>query len=492
MVVTALGLLLGGRADSGAVRSGADGQRSRSRAGSTCDLDGAVARRAEEAGAELDDGTLSWSRTVSAEGRSRASVGGAAVPAGYSATLAADLVVVHGQSDQQRLLQPAASARPRRVRRGRAAPSCWRALPRDYDRLQRVAAELDEIVSGAASARRRPTLLRFGLAEVEAVDPKPGEDVDARRRGARGSPTSTACAARPSRRAGRAERRRRRLDAVGRARAWWRRARKSLDAERDHDPRLAELGGRAGRASYALADVAADIAAYAAALDADPARLAAVQERRAVLAGSDPQVRRHGGRRAGLVGRRPRPAAASSRTTTPASRRCGHRAAGARGRAARRGAADRARGAPVGADAGRGGHRGADRRWRCRTRSFAVTVDAAWRDAGCGDGLDEIAFLFSAHAGGDAASPAARRVRRRAVPGDARARGVPGGHSAGPDDGVRRGRCRCRRQGGGRDRPAAGPAGPHRTQVIVVTHLPQVAAFADQHYVVRQERATAA
>ena len=79
-------------------------------------------------------------------------------------------------------------------------------------------------------------------------------------------------------------------------------ARKSLDVEREHDPRLAELADALASASYALADVAADIAAYATSLDADPARLAAVQERRAVLSGAHPQVRRHGGRRAGLVG----------------------------------------------------------------------------------------------------------------------------------------------------------------------------------------------
>ena len=60
-------------------------------------------------------------------------------------------------------------------------------------------------------------------------------------------------------------------------------ARKAVEAEREHDPRLDELAEALASASYAVADVAADIAGYATSLDADPARLSFVQERRAVL-----------------------------------------------------------------------------------------------------------------------------------------------------------------------------------------------------------------
>ena len=106
MVVTALGLLLGGRADTGAVRTGARagprrGRGPRRRRGS--------AEIADEHGGEVEDGRLLLGRQVSAEGRSRAFLGGASVPA--SALLAGSarlLVAVHGQSDQHRLLRPEA------------------------------------------------------------------------------------------------------------------------------------------------------------------------------------------------------------------------------------------------------------------------------------------------------------------------------------------------------------------------------------------------
>src|SRR5207244_11629637 len=104
MVVTGLGLLLGGRADAGAVRSGdsralVEG-RLRLAPGE------AAATLAEQAGAEMDGPELLVARAVSAEGRSRAWLGGRAVPVGTLAELAADVVAVHGQSDQQALLSP--------------------------------------------------------------------------------------------------------------------------------------------------------------------------------------------------------------------------------------------------------------------------------------------------------------------------------------------------------------------------------------------------
>src|SRR5262245_34642257 len=106
MLVTALGLLLGGRADSGTVRTGARSAR----------VEGvvrlatlpAVSAAVEEAGGEVEDDRVVLARNVSAEGRSRAYAGGASVPVSVLADLAQPLVAVHGQSDQHRLLAPRA------------------------------------------------------------------------------------------------------------------------------------------------------------------------------------------------------------------------------------------------------------------------------------------------------------------------------------------------------------------------------------------------
>jgi DNA repair protein RecN (Recombination protein N) len=101
MVVTALGLLRGERADAATVRRGSEALWVEG----TWRLDNPDAIRAtvEEAGGALDGSELLIARSVSSEGRSRAVVGGRTTPAGVLQTLADALVAVHGQSDQIRL-----------------------------------------------------------------------------------------------------------------------------------------------------------------------------------------------------------------------------------------------------------------------------------------------------------------------------------------------------------------------------------------------------
>ena len=111
MVITALGLLLGGRADSGMLRRGAGSAVAEARW--VVPETGPVAERVAEAGGELEplgDGRaeLLVSRTVTPEGRSRVAVAGRSVPVGVLQDLGDDLVAVHGQSEQLRLKSPAA------------------------------------------------------------------------------------------------------------------------------------------------------------------------------------------------------------------------------------------------------------------------------------------------------------------------------------------------------------------------------------------------
>src|ERR1700744_6143484 len=120
MVVTGLGLLFGGRADPARVRPGA--QRASVEGRLRTDPRGKVAGQVEEAGGDLDeDGTLVLTRTVSAEGRSRAFAGGRSVPVGLLSGLADDLVAVAGQ---------AASASPWTSTRARHWHRCWRTTRR--------------------------------------------------------------------------------------------------------------------------------------------------------------------------------------------------------------------------------------------------------------------------------------------------------------------------------------------------------------------------
>ncbi|MFE8940523.1 DNA repair protein RecN [Streptomyces sp. NPDC007872] len=279
MVVTSLGLLLGGRADPALVRIGAASAVVEGRISVPPGAPAAV--RAEEAGAELDEGVLLVSRTVSAEGRSRAHLGGRSVPVGLLAELADELVAVHGQTDQQGLLKPARQRGALDRYAGGAVSAPLASYGEAYRRLRAVTAELDEITTRARERAQEADLLRFGLDEVEAVAPLPGEDAElaaeAERLGHAEALASAAALAHAAL-AGSPEDPES-VDATTLVAG----AGRALEAVRSHDPALAALADRMGEISILLADVATELAGYADDLDADPLRLAAVEERRAAL-----------------------------------------------------------------------------------------------------------------------------------------------------------------------------------------------------------------
>ncbi|MFE3631900.1 DNA repair protein RecN [Streptomyces goshikiensis] len=279
MVVTSLGLLLGGRADPALVRIGAKAAVVEGRL--VMRPDAAAAVRAEEAGAELDDGALLISRTVSAEGRSRAHVGGRSVPVGLLAELADDLVAVHGQTDQQGLLRPARQRQALDRYAGNAVAVPLEKYAGAYRRLRAVAAELEEITTRARERAQEADLLRFGLEEIAAVEPLAGEDTELAAEAERlGHAEGLASAAQLAHAAlaGNPE------DPEGiDANTLVAGAHRALESVRSHDPALGALAERIGELGILLGDVAGELAGYADDLDADPLRLAAVEERRAAL-----------------------------------------------------------------------------------------------------------------------------------------------------------------------------------------------------------------
>lgn len=276
MIVTALGLLLGGRADSGAVRRGAAAARVEGvvHAGDLPEFAAAV----DALGGEAEDGRILLARNISGEGRSRAFVGGASVPASRLAEVADTLVAVHGQSDQHRLLRPTAQREALDSFGGARITGLLASYAALHRELTGVERELTEVVTSARERAREADLLRFGLDEVEAVSPEAGEDVELAAEESRlGFADTLRSAAEQAREALSSDQSA--PDALGAVSA----ARRLLDGVRDHDPAAAELADRLAEVAYLLSDVAADVASYATGLETDPARLAAVSERRAAL-----------------------------------------------------------------------------------------------------------------------------------------------------------------------------------------------------------------
>lgn len=279
MVVSGLLLLFGARGDSGLVRS----RTGQAVIEGLVSIDDAhpAARRVREAGGRVEDG-LVLARTVSAEGRSRAYVGGRAAPVGVLADVGERLLAVHGQADQWRLREPhqhravldrfgGAELRERLI--------AYRML---WERLVEVRSTLDRLRTQARDRVVELEGLQAGLEHIERVAPLPGEDDALRQEDERlghaeelrGSSAlaRTALAGDDDGADGPSV-----LSHLARARA-------ELETVARLDPAAEDLRLRVIELVHLAVELSADVSRYAADVDLDPARLAAVQERRAELA----------------------------------------------------------------------------------------------------------------------------------------------------------------------------------------------------------------
>lgn len=288
MVVTGLGLLLGQRADSGAVRAGA-AQASVAGVwlvpptGRVADIVGDAGGELEPAGA--DQAELYVSRTLSAEGRSRASVGGRAAPAGVLSSLADELIVVHGQSEQLRLRSAAAQRDALDRFGGAPIAAALEAYASSFARWRALDAEITEISENRDRRAEEAARLREALALIEATAPEAGEDQELAERAERlANSEELRLAASVAHGALSNE------EGEPDAAALVAEARRVL--ERASDSKLSEVAETLADIGYRIADAAGVLSAYLADLDeTGPHELAAVEERRAALA---TLVRAHG------------------------------------------------------------------------------------------------------------------------------------------------------------------------------------------------------
>ncbi|WP_160666602.1 DNA repair protein RecN [Pseudarthrobacter sp. ATCC 49987] len=284
MVVTAVGLLLGARSDAGAVRSGAKSAS----AEATVKLDAghpAVAR-AREAGADIEDvdggAELLLARTVGADGRSRAYLGGRAAPVGVLGEIGETLVVVHGQSEQIRLKSPVAQRGALDKFAGEGLAGTLGTYQELHAHWKSSQAELDELRSAARERLREAESLEAALAEIDAVDPQPGEDESLKAEAVKlANVEELRIAATTAHQALIAEDFGDGNDATALVDA----AKRTLEHVAEHDEELGSAAARLAEVGFLLNDIATELASYQAALDTEgPERLAEIEDRRAALA----------------------------------------------------------------------------------------------------------------------------------------------------------------------------------------------------------------
>lgn len=279
MVLTSLKLLLGSKADPAIVRAGT--QRCVVEGAFALEEDAKCIQIAQEAGCEIEDDLLLASRVVPATGRSRAHLGGRAVPASVLGQVGSRLVSIHGQADQLRLRTAAAQRRALDAVGGSEHEQLCRQYSTCYRAWNQARQDLETWREQALAREGEIAGLRHALEQLEALDPKPGEDqalaeeasrlenLDLLRSGA--AEAASAISGDELN------------DDVANVIALVSVARRALENAADHDPRLAALMPRLNEVAALTSDLAMELTDYLSDLDADPDRLAWVHERREQL-----------------------------------------------------------------------------------------------------------------------------------------------------------------------------------------------------------------
>jgi DNA repair protein RecN (Recombination protein N) len=280
MLLTGLALLLGGRGEAALVRAGHP--RAEIEGRFRVDVGGEVARQVEQCGGDLDGDEVVIARIVNADGRSRAFLGGRSVPVATLGSIADVLVAVHGQADQRGLLRATTQRTVLDAYAGEAAREPLADYRTAFAELATVSGELDDVITHRRERTLEAEGLRRGVADVDEVAPESGEDIALSAQLKRLSHVEALRAAATSAHqalSGLADETADDPDVLGLLGA----ARHDLDAVGGHDGELDAMAARIAEASYLVADVAADLSTYLEAIDADPVRLATVNERRSRL-----------------------------------------------------------------------------------------------------------------------------------------------------------------------------------------------------------------
>jgi DNA repair protein RecN (Recombination protein N) len=272
MILTALNLVLGGKSDSSLVRHGAD----RLMATAHFSLPKSEQSSFEEIGAEVEDGSVIISRTVGADGKSKALCGGNAVPAGTLAELTSSLIEIHGQSANSQIVK---TARQRELLDRFGGADIAKPL-NGYQEIFHIYGALKERLSALkASASKRDgeiaelqefvaawNKLKASRGECAATADEINrlssvEDLRIASSGALANLDGEESGALTSLHS----------------------ARRFLEAAKGKDSKLEEIADRIAESLFILDDASTDLASYATSLEADPDRLNVLQERKAEL-----------------------------------------------------------------------------------------------------------------------------------------------------------------------------------------------------------------
>ena len=276
MVLSSLQLLLGARADAALVRSGEE----RLSVDGIFSVTPDIAARVEEAGGFVEGDELIVGRSVRAAGRSRAHLGSRPVPASVLADIVGSMVTIHGQSDQIRLTGEAAQRRALDQFGGSAHAAVVEKYRAAFRGAVDIKHRLDSLRGDATERAEEIEDLRGAIDQIEALDPQPGEEEDLVREAARLTNVEDLRALMGASLGFlKGDDRGDYAGAVEAARS----AYAQLDEASRFDGAVADFVARARNQALELDALADDVSSYLSRLDADPQRLAQIHARRAAI-----------------------------------------------------------------------------------------------------------------------------------------------------------------------------------------------------------------
>ena len=275
MVLTALNLVLGGKADSALVRHGQE----RAIANATFEIPKEFADRFDEKGIISESGELILTRTVTKDGKSKAVASGSAVSASALQEISEELVMVHGQAASQTLTKPSKHLELLDLYANTSLENFQETLAVANELAKRIKA----MKSAGKERQRQLEALREFEAALKKVKPQAGElqevnDEISRLNSIEGLTNSAGAAS-----ALLEDDESGVLTALGSAK-------KSLEKAVALDPSLSELSDQLNEAFFEVQDIAANLAGYLSDLAADPSRLEYLQNRKSELNGF---IKRH-------------------------------------------------------------------------------------------------------------------------------------------------------------------------------------------------------
>ena len=271
MLLTGLGLLLGERADSSVVRSG---EKQLLVEGRIISSDPQLQEKLAELGAEVSAGEILINRTVSTDGRSRAAIGGASVPISTLNAVAQELVTVHGQSEQIRLKSIAKQREALDQFGGEKLAAALNSYTLLYGQFRELEQRLARMRSSSEQDSFKISKLTEQIADLERLEPKLGELVTISEQLTRLSNVEgLRLAASEAHELLAGEE----LD----ARSQIGRAKRILESSSDN--KLREIADLAAEATGLINEIALQLSTYLSDLEADPQTLDQLQRRKAEL-----------------------------------------------------------------------------------------------------------------------------------------------------------------------------------------------------------------